>query len=75
MEELLKKAEALAGRPVEIENLSDGKYIVLWMRFNSSPPPKADTPEEALKGFIEMMERKTHDGSNTLSDGQSVQGS
>lgn len=55
MEELLKQAEALAGRPVEVENTTDGKFIVLWMHFQAKPPPKGSTPEEAMQGFIDMM--------------------
>lgn len=55
IEELLKQAETLAGRPVEVEVTKDGKFIVLWMHFQAKPPPKADSPEEALRGFIDMM--------------------
>ena len=66
MENLLKKAESLAGRPVEVEKLSDGKFIVLWMSFASPPPPKEDTPEKALESFIDMMLRiQTEAGSMT----------
>ncbi len=55
MEELYKEAERLAGRPVEVEKTTDGKFIVLWMHFQASPPPKGVTEEEALQGFISMM--------------------
>lgn len=57
LKELYEKAEKLAGRPVEVDQTKDGKYIVLWMNFGRSPPPKADTETLALEGFIEMMER------------------
>jgi hypothetical protein len=57
LEELYAKAEQLAGRPVEVDQTKDGKFIVLWMSFGRSPPPKADTEVLALEGFIEMMER------------------
>lgn len=53
--ELYAEAEKLAGRPVEVEKLKNGKLIVLWMRFEESPPKPGDTEEEALKNFIEKM--------------------
>lgn len=56
IEELKAKAESLAMRPVEVEQTLDGKYIVLFMRFMHSPPPKGDTEQEALEKFIEYME-------------------
>ena len=56
MEDYLKKlyeeAEELAGRSVEVEKTRDGKYIVMWMSFSSSPPPKGDSVEDALSLFI-----------------------
>jgi len=55
MIELYQEAERLAGRPVEVEQTKDGKFIVLWMHFQASPPPKGNTEEEALRGFISMM--------------------
>ena len=58
MDELLKEAAALAGRDVEVEVAADGKFVVLWMNFDSSPPPKADSPEEALKAFISYLKNK-----------------
>lgn len=56
MEELLAKAAHLAGRPVEVEKLRDGSYIVLFMSLTGPPPPKAATPEKALENFIVWME-------------------
>jgi hypothetical protein len=53
MEELLKIASDLVGREVEVEKTKDGKYIVLFMSLTDSPPPKANTEEEALNAFIE----------------------
>lgn len=52
---LYEEAGRLAGRPVEVEQTEDGKYIVLWMHFQASPPPKGDTEEAALQAFINMM--------------------
>ena len=52
---LYKRAEELAGRPVEVSQLINGKFIVLWMAFEQDPPPADITEEGALKGFIEMM--------------------
>jgi len=54
--DLQARADELAGRPVEVEQTKDGKYIVLFMQFSQPPPPKGDTPEEALTGFIKKME-------------------
>lgn len=53
--ELYAKAAELAGRPVEVEQTTDGKWIVLWMHFQASPPPKGDSEDAALQGFIDMM--------------------
>lgn len=58
MEELLKRASEAIGREVEVEKLKDGKYIVLFMSLTESPPPKADTPEEALENFIEWAQTR-----------------
>lgn len=52
-EQLKKRASELAGREVEVEQTKHGKYIVLWMRFEQSPPPVGDTEDEALQGFID----------------------
>lgn len=53
------RAEELAGRPVEVEQTRDGKFVVLWMNFVESPPPKGDTEEEALEKFVAYMEART----------------
>jgi hypothetical protein len=58
IETLKAKAEELAGRELEVEQTTDGKFVVLYMRFQHSPPPKADTPEEAYQLFIERMEKQ-----------------
>lgn len=50
---LKKRAEDMAGRPIEVEQLPDGKFIVMFMNFDQNPPPKGDTEAEALKKFIE----------------------
>jgi hypothetical protein len=57
MSALSDRAAQLAGRPVEVEETTDGKYIVLWMNLSHPPPPKGDTEGDALLGFIKMMER------------------
>lgn len=60
IDELYVQAEKLTGRPVEVEKTRDGKYIVLYMNLMSTPPPKADTEDDALTRFIEWYQvRKT----------------
>lgn len=54
-EKLFAWAEELAGRPVEVEELSDKTFIVMWMSFDRPPPPKGNTTAIALKNFIAMM--------------------
>lgn len=56
MKQLAEKASALVGRDVEVERTRDGKYIVLFMSLTASPPPKGDTPQEALEKFIAWYE-------------------
>lgn len=60
-EALYKEAERLAGRPVEVEQTTDQQFIVLWMHFQASPPPKATSEAAALAGFIEMMLKRKGD--------------
>lgn len=52
---LYAKAMELAGRPIEVEALQDGRFIVMWMRFEVSPPEPALTEETALQNFIDKM--------------------
>jgi len=56
MKQLLEKASTILGRDAEVEKTKDGKYIVLFMSLTTSPPPKGDTPEEALEKFISWYE-------------------
>lgn len=58
LEQLYKEAEEIAGRPVEVERTIDGKFVVLYMVFEQSPPPKADTEEGALRAFIEWAKAR-----------------
>lgn len=51
--DLLVKAKELLGAEPEVEQLRSGKYIVMFMNFNTSPPPPGETPEEALTNFLE----------------------
>jgi len=64
-EVLLNKALLLAGRDeLEVEATTDGKFVVLWMSFDSPPPPKGDTHDEALELFIKWMEAKNEGNNN-----------
>lgn len=51
--DLYAKAEEIIGEPPDIELLTSQKYVVMYMNFNSEPPPQGDTPEEALSKFLE----------------------
>lgn len=70
---LLKKAEELAGRKLEVERTKDGSFIVLYMCFGKSPPPKGKSPEEALQGFIDYMERSRPVDPGTAADYEDLQ--
>jgi hypothetical protein len=54
---LKSELEKLIGREVEVVKTTDGKYIVLFMNFNCPPPPKCDTPEEAIERFAEYWSK------------------
>lgn len=58
LEALYQKACELAGRPVEVEKLKTGKFVVLWLRFDHKPPEPAPTEEAALQAFIELFENE-----------------
>lgn len=53
--DLKVEAEALAGRPLEIETLKTGKKVVLWLNFSAPPPEPADTEEGAFENFIKHV--------------------
>lgn len=53
------EAEALCGRPVEVDRTLDGRYIVVWLNAQRRPPPKGDTPKEALDGFIAHLKSQS----------------
>lgn len=46
----------LLGRKPDIEQTDDGQFIVMFMSFNNSPPPKGATREEAMEKFITYYE-------------------
>jgi hypothetical protein len=49
----------LAGREVEVEQLSDGRYVPLWMSFDCPPPKPEDTADKALEGLLTILLSKT----------------
>ncbi len=71
MLDLLQEASQLAGRDIEIEETTDGKYIVLYMSFSGSPPPKGDTEIDALEKFIDTMKKRRTHGNNIEPIGES----
>ena len=58
---LYQEAEQAAGRPVEVEQTTDGKYVVLWMRFQQNPPPKGTSVSAALTNFIDYRLKNQSD--------------
>ncbi len=62
---MVVKAENILGTELEIEKLASGKFIVMYMNFNTSPPPAGDTEEEALEKFLEWHKGvKDEDGAD-----------
>lgn len=39
------------GRHVEVEQVKDGSYIVVYLNAQTSPPPKAASELDALRAF------------------------
>jgi len=52
-EEAKKLVEDLEkdGTVLEVDQTTDGKYIVLFMAFECPPPPKGDTIDDAINKF------------------------
>jgi len=50
---MLVEAESRLGEKPDIEKLATGEYIVMYMNFNSEPPPRGATPEDALEKFLD----------------------
>lgn len=59
---LQDKIEKKLGRRVEVAPLVDGKYAVEYFNFNTPPPPKGDTIEEALELFLSYLDTITPAG-------------
>lgn len=62
-----QKAEALAGRKIEVVKTKDGRYVVEWFSFDTPPPNPGKTEDEALENFIKLME-DTHESRNRFID-------
>jgi len=54
-EDLLEEAATLVGRQVEVEELAEDRWIVLWMSFERTPPPPGRDAKEALINFIDYV--------------------
>jgi hypothetical protein len=63
-----EKAEAIVGRPIEVEKTKDGKHIVVWINFNSAPPPKGDTEEEAIENFLNWIQEDSRGRLNPINE-------
>ena len=63
-----KELEELLGREVEVEKTKDGKFVVLWMNFNSEPPPKGDTEEDAIEKFYKWFKEDSNGRSGNAGD-------
>lgn len=50
-----EQVNLLAGREVDIEQLSDGRYVPLWMSFDYPPPKPEDTADKALEGLLHLL--------------------
>lgn len=58
----------LINREPEIARTTDGKFIVLFMRFGFPPPPKGETEQEALEKFIKFYKENPNgiDGNQNI---------
>ena len=65
---VIEEIKAILGYDVEVEQTKDGKYVVLYMNFNSSPPPKGDTEEDALIKFLAWLKEKTNERIDSTGD-------
>ena len=63
-----EEIKTLLGYDVETEQTVDGKFVVLYMNFNSKPPPKGDTEEEALTNFLTWVKENTDGRANPVGD-------
>jgi hypothetical protein len=63
-----EEIKSILGYEVEVEKTTDGKFIVLYMNFNSSPPPKGDTEEDALNKFLAWLKENTNERIDTTGD-------
>ena len=63
---------SILGYEVETEQTTDGKYIVMYMNFNKSPPPKGDTAEEALTNFLTWIKENTDGRANPAGDTSNI---
>lgn len=64
--ELREVAASLAGRPVDVQKLKTGQYVVEWFSFNTLPPPPGKTEEEALENFISFMDKNIKENTDAV---------
>lgn len=73
LHQLVEEASFVAGRPVELQQTKDKKWIVLYMCFGQKPPPKGDTEREALTLFIDYLRASRPIDPGTDSDFEELQ--
>ena len=67
-----EKADKLAGRPVEVEELENGKFIALWLSFGKAPPKAGSSKEEALENLVQHL-GGTQDGTTNTESGSGAE--
>jgi hypothetical protein len=73
-EDIYAEATALLGRDFEVDRTKDGKYIVLYMNFNSPPPPKGESELDAVERFITWFKDRKDIGLPELEESNSAEG-
>ena len=68
-DQVREKLEVKLGRPVSVQKLEDGKFVIEYFNFNTVPPPSSTTELGALIAFDNWY-RGVSDESRDNTDGQ-----